>query len=90
MNIRALPLTNDGQPYEGRIEFNLLDPNGFRIMRSYGSVTDKREDAPRFIATSFRLPRHLRFGQWTISAIGSKTRHFETTIRVREFGEFSG
>uniref|UniRef100_A0A914L403 Uncharacterized protein n=1 Tax=Meloidogyne incognita TaxID=6306 RepID=A0A914L403_MELIC len=31
INIRALPLTNDRQIYRGPIQFQLLDPNGFRI-----------------------------------------------------------
>nr|CAD2183915.1 unnamed protein product [Meloidogyne enterolobii] len=31
INIRALPLTNNRQIYKGPVQFQLLDPNGFRI-----------------------------------------------------------
>ena len=31
VNIRALPLTSAGQVFRGPIQFQLLDPNGFRI-----------------------------------------------------------
>lgn len=38
VNIRALPLTSTGQLYKGPIQFQLLDPNGFRIFNKTNSA----------------------------------------------------
>ncbi|KAL3082934.1 hypothetical protein niasHS_010736 [Heterodera schachtii] len=81
VNVRALPLTSGGTPYKGNVQFNLLDPNGFRIFnkvikaKAEGTVereaNAEKEKAKRgegFLAEHFDLPKFLRFGEWKITA----------------------
>ncbi|KAK6033427.1 hypothetical protein OSTOST_00333 [Ostertagia ostertagi] len=62
VSIRALPLTYEGGVFDGTVEFALVNPHGFELVRKQNRTSDG------YIALTFILPKHLFFGQWRIVA----------------------
>uniref|UniRef100_A0A158PCV0 A2M domain-containing protein n=1 Tax=Angiostrongylus cantonensis TaxID=6313 RepID=A0A158PCV0_ANGCA len=60
--VRAFPLTHEGAVYDGLIEFALVNPNGFELVRKQNSTADG------YIALTFELPKHLFYGEWRVLA----------------------
>ncbi|VDM63781.1 unnamed protein product [Angiostrongylus costaricensis] len=60
--VRALPLTHEGAVYDGLIEFALVNPSGFELVRKQNSTADG------YIALTFELPKHLFYGEWHVLA----------------------
>lgn len=82
VDIRALPVGHEGTLYNGEVEFQLLDPSGFRIF-NHTAVSDHR-----YIATSFQLPQYVRYGAWkVVASAGRWSAKFSTQIRVKEYSE---
>ncbi|WKX99321.1 hypothetical protein Q1695_014307 [Nippostrongylus brasiliensis] len=63
VSIRALPLTYDGSIFDGVVEFCLVNPNGFELVRKRN-----RTNSEGYIALQFELPTHLLYGQWHVLA----------------------
>ncbi|PAV75114.1 hypothetical protein WR25_05468 isoform D [Diploscapter pachys] len=83
VQIRALPLDSSGLPYEGVIEFALLNSYNFELTRKRENIGNDYT-----ISTSFKLPDHLYFGDWHILAYpyGFKDLiRFQTTFKVKEY-----
>ncbi|KAI1707958.1 alpha-2-macroglobulin family protein [Ditylenchus destructor] len=80
LNIRALPLTHQDELYEGDVEFQLLDPKGFKIFNKVSKADN------RFIATSFTLPPYLRFGEWKVVSFAKDSAvKFHTVFYVNDY-----
>ncbi|KAK6047967.1 hypothetical protein COOONC_14528, partial [Cooperia oncophora] len=62
VSIRALPLTYEGSVFDGIVEFALMNPHGFDLVRKQNRTSDG------YIALTFVLPKHLFYGQWRIVA----------------------
>ncbi|KAI1730513.1 MG2 domain-containing protein [Ditylenchus destructor] len=80
VNIRALPLNHQDELYEGDVEFQLLDPKGFKIFNKESKADN------RFIATSFTLPPYLRYGEWKVVAFAKDSAvKFHTVFYVNDY-----
>ncbi|VDM39506.1 unnamed protein product [Toxocara canis] len=82
VHIRALPITEVGTLYSGQVEFSLVNPDGFELVKKA-----KRAEG-RFIATEFQLPEHLNFGEWEVvaRAVGDSSRNtFSTSFDVQDY-----
>ncbi|RCN29692.1 alpha-2-macroglobulin family protein [Ancylostoma caninum] len=62
VHVRALPLTYEGAVYDGILEFALVNPDGFELVRKRNQTKDG------YIPLAFELPKHLFYGDWRILA----------------------
>ncbi|KJH40475.1 hypothetical protein DICVIV_13567 [Dictyocaulus viviparus] len=62
VSVRALPLTYEGTVYDGVIDFALVNPNGFELVRK------QRNTLNGYIGLMFELPKHLFYGEWQVIA----------------------
>ncbi|GMT05423.1 hypothetical protein PENTCL1PPCAC_27597, partial [Pristionchus entomophagus] len=63
VTVRALPLNVHNEMYAKEIEFVLINPGRFELLRRRSSSSNGR-----FVQTSLRLPQNLQYGEWKIEA----------------------
>uniref|UniRef100_A0A914VER2 Macroglobulin domain-containing protein n=2 Tax=Plectus sambesii TaxID=2011161 RepID=A0A914VER2_9BILA len=83
VEVRALPLTEEGSIYQGAIDFSLMNADGFELRTQTLRATN------RFIPMKFDLPEHLHFGEWKIVARPAGFRapdlSFDATFKVTDY-----
>ncbi|EPB74362.1 hypothetical protein ANCCEY_06536 [Ancylostoma ceylanicum] len=83
VHVRALPLTYEGAVYDGVLEFALVNPDGFELVRKRNQTKDG------YIPLAFELPKHLFYGDWRILARpqGSNDEDltFDAVFQVKDY-----
>ncbi|KAK6759265.1 hypothetical protein RB195_021086 [Necator americanus] len=83
VRVRALPLTYEGVVYDGMIEFILVNPDGFELVKKCNRTSQD------YIGLTFELPKHLFYGDWRVLArpqgINDKDTTYDVIFQVKDY-----
>ncbi|VDM79319.1 unnamed protein product [Strongylus vulgaris] len=81
--VRALPLTYEGYVYDDVIEFALVNPDGFELVKKLKKASEG------YISLTFELPDYLLYGNWQVLArpqgLNDADLSFSAAFQVKDY-----
>ncbi|KHJ96128.1 alpha-2-macroglobulin family protein [Oesophagostomum dentatum] len=83
LSVRALPLTHSGAIYDDVIQFALVNPDGFELIRKENKTSNG------YIELTFELPKYLFYGEWHILGkpygVNEPELTFDAAFQVKDY-----